>query len=63
MDVFLLSEGTKDRASKVPCVPSFPSSCNIAFLLHCWPGLALMCDSWLGSNIQVHSTYSLETFF
>lgn len=37
-DVFLLSEGTENRASKVPCVPSFPFSCNTSFLLLCWPG-------------------------
>lgn len=28
------------RASEVPCVPSFPCSCNTAFLLHCCPGPA-----------------------
>lgn len=37
-DVFLLSEGTENRASKVPCVPSFPFSCNTSFLLLCCPG-------------------------
>lgn len=28
------------------------------FLLYCWSGSAQMCDSWLGSNVQVHNSDS-----
>lgn len=54
MDVFLLSEGTEYRASKVSCVQSFLCSCNTAALL-AWVSL----DVWLLARLKHPGTQQL----